>query len=168
MAKARIAGKTQYIPDSIVEGVARLHGAFDPDTGHIVCHHYSFGAVAIEAGGRVIPGLIVGECLIIVYGERNVAALVDGARRVPLDGFSQEYADTGDVRVDAAHLALVLSLLRDAKARVTFYTITLEDDGSEKPALVVVLQDPESDVSWAGIVTGCSKSQPALSGGLHV
>ncbi len=168
MAKARIAGKTQYIPDSIIEGVARLHGAVDPDTGHVVCHHYSLGATAIEVNDSVIPGLIVGECLIIVYGEKHVSLLVGGARQVSLEGFNQDYAVAGDVRVDAAHLALVLSLLRDAKARVTFYTIDLEDDGVEKPALMIVLQDPESDVAWAAIVTGCSRSQPALSGGLHV
>ncbi|BAA80275.2 hypothetical protein APE_1284.1 [Aeropyrum pernix K1] len=164
---ARIVGKPEYLPDPVWESVIRLHGAVDPETGHLTCHHYPIALQLVETGGGPVPALQVGECILIVAGATYISRLLAEAKDSRLEEIGADYALVSGVRVSTEVLAHVLSSLRDWKSQVKFYTLTLEIDGRARGAAVAVFQDQEG--GWAAVLTDCERGgEESRSETLHL
>ncbi|MEB3774095.1 MAG: hypothetical protein GSR86_04115 [Desulfurococcales archaeon] len=152
----RIAGKIKHIPDSILESIAMLHGAVDPDTGHLICHHYPLGLALIEAGGRSMPALGIGECIYLVpppYAD----LLVGDARSSALEQLGEDTTSMGGAVVDTPAIALVLSVLREEKGSIRLYTVPVEVDGRESRAVLARLK--LQNEAWGLLVTPCKQTR---------
>jgi len=108
-----------YAPHSVFEDLADLHGAVDPDTGHLVCHYFPIAPVIVEAGSSEVPGLQIGECLTLVLGREYTGKILEASR--PAGKFNpQEY--------NSRALGYALSLLRTHAYTIRFM---LPQDGDD-------------------------------------
>lgn len=149
-----------YIPDSIWESIIRLHGAIDPDTGHLSCHHNPLGLGQIEVSGVNLPVLVVSDCLVLVLGEENVKVLLKVARPAAVEELGPESTSIGSASASTYHLALVLSLLREFKAQVKIYTVRASREGFEEEVVLLHVREAEN-MAWGALILKC----PDLEGG---
>ena len=155
MEMLRIRGKPKHIPDSILESIAMLHGAVDPDTGHLVCHHYPLGLAIIEASGRSMPALSIGECIYLVPPP-HIDPLVRDANSSSLEVLGEDTTSIGGAVVDTPAIALVLSVLREEKGSIKFYITNVEVGGRESRAVLARL-DLHGE-AWGLLVVPCKQT----------
>ncbi|BAN90284.1 hypothetical protein [Aeropyrum camini] len=152
---ARIVGKPEYLPDPVWEAVVRLHGAVDPETGHLICHHYPIALQLVETSEGAVPAVMVGDCILVVVGSTYVSRLLTEARESRLEELGADQARVGGVRVPAEAIAHVLSSLRDWRAQARFYTITLERGEHSEDAVIAVFTGGGEE--WAAVLTECGR-----------
>ena len=71
---ARVKGQAR-LPYILVDVLAQMHASIDPDSGHILCHYHDLGAAVVEVGGREVPMLLVGGCLMATADPAAVEAV---------------------------------------------------------------------------------------------
>jgi len=145
MAVIKLRTKPVYTPHTLFEEIADLHGAVDPDTGHLICHYYPLAPVIVEVDGEAVPGLQVGECLTLVPGQDNVEKIVSATVRA--EGIAPEGYDTR-----AIGLAL-------APLRVQAYQVDVRAprDGEEPLAIIYRPGKPGEGDQYAILVWKCRK-----------
>lgn len=163
--KIKIVERPSHIPDSMLETIAFLHGAVDPDSGHLVCHHYPLGLTLVEAEGSKAPALSIGECIYLVPPPWS-KGIARGAEQARIEFMGSEHTMVGKARVDTSSLSLVLSLLREEKADARVMTTRISVPGrGEVDAVLIMLTGSWGD--WAALVIPC-KGQEQKSGDLYV
>ncbi len=161
----RIAEKPRPIPDSMLEAIAYLHGAMDPDSGHLVCHHYPLGLTLVEAGGAKAPALSVGECIYLVPQPWG-SAIYQGSREASIRALGEDYTLVGEARVDTGSVSLILSLLREEKAEVEVrYSKAVIHGRGEVGVAVFLIKASWGE--WVAVVAPC-KGQERKEGDLYV
>ncbi len=154
MAAIRVGAK--IISDHILETVAYLHGAVDPDTGHLTCHHYPIGITLIEASGVTAPALSIGECIYLIPAPWN-SGLKSEASPASISVIDRDVARIGDAEVESSSLALVLSVLKDERASVSIGTLRVSIAGKGELSSILVTFKPESGEEWSALVTPCKR-----------
>ncbi|MEB2837218.1 MAG: hypothetical protein GSR80_000902 [Desulfurococcales archaeon] len=119
---------TEEYTDALLDLVAYLHPAVDPDTGHHVCHRHGLGAAVLRASGRAVPALVVGGCLLLVEGEEPVRAVLGEARPAGLEEWGEERARVGGVLVDSYWLSQALRAAGELRARAGLYLVGMEGE----------------------------------------
>jgi len=147
----KIRGKPIYLPHTVMENIVDLHGAIDPDTGHLICHYYAIAPVIVEIGGVDFPGINVGECLTLVPGEKAANKALEEAEPVKIGELDTSKGVDG-VRVDPASLALALGYVRYAEGSMKL--LVSKDKGS-----LIVLYEGEGDNKIVLIVWPCKKRE---------
>ncbi len=150
----RLVTKPRFLPHSVMEDLVDLHGAVDPDTGHLICHYYAIAPVIVEIAGRKFPGLNVGECMTIVQGQDAVAAAEEEGERVELSEIDAKGGVNG-ISVDAASLALALSHVRNAGGKLRLLAPRSGEDA------VIVVFDSDGEESIVVIVWKCREKRGA-------
>ncbi len=161
----RIMEKPRPIPDSMLEAIAYLHGAVDPDSGHLVCHHYPLGLTLVEAEGVKAPALSVGECIYLVphpWGR----AIYHGSEEASIRSLGEDHTLVGEARIDTGSVSLILSLLKEEKAGVEVrYSRAIVHGHGEVSVAVFLLKASWGE--WVAIVVPC-KGQERREGDLYV
>ena len=121
----RVSASTREYNEAILEIVAYLHPAVDPDTGHYVCHHHSIGASVFETGSGPVPALVIGGCAMLVEGEDLVSRILSSAREASLEGLSGGRAVAGGARVDAYWVSQAIKAAAEIRGEAKLYTISL-------------------------------------------
>jgi len=139
----RLVTTPRFLSHAVMEELVDLHGAVDPDTGHLTCHYYALAPVIVEIGGERFPGLNVGDCITIVPGEAAVAKAEEEGDPVSLAEVNPSSGVNG-VRVDPGSLAHALAFIKRTDAtmkllapRSTHDSIMVVFKGSE-PLVVIV------------------------------
>ncbi len=157
MASVRVKGKPVYIPEMVWDDVLRLHAAVDSESGHLICHHYAVGLTVASVEGEPLPLLALTDCSFIALGEQAVEALKRRSEEAGLEAFTGDHAVIGGVRVDSVAVAAALSSLRDTRSLVEFRRLTVEVEGKERPAALVIFRNPEGEGAWALLAADCSE-----------
>ena len=156
MASIRIRGKPVYAPHTIIEELADLHGAIDPETGHMICHYYPFAPIIIDTEEGVVPGLHIGDCLTLVPGKDNVDKIIASTTTTNKIPKPTEY--------NMQALGLALAPLRLQAMEIEVRT---PKKGTE-PLVIVYKPDRQSGEQYAVLVWKCKKSKEESSPVLQV
>jgi hypothetical protein len=124
----RIPASTREYSEAILEVIAYLHPAVDPEAGHYVCHHHSIGASVIETGSGPLPALVIGGCALLVEGEDHVSRILGNAREARLEGFIGDKAVIGDARVDPYWVSQAIRAASEIRGEARFYTVGFEGE----------------------------------------
>lgn len=146
-----------YIPEMVWDEVLRLHAAVDSESGHMICHHYAAGLAVATVDGEPVPLLALTDCTFVALGEQAVDALRRLSEEARLEAFTGDHAVIGGVRVDSVAVAAALSSLRDTRSLVEFRRLSVEVDGKERPAALVIFRNPEGEGAWALLAADCSE-----------
>jgi len=143
----RLKREPVYAPHSVLEDLADLHGAVDPDTGHLVCHYFPLAPVIIDAGGNDVPGLQIGECLTLVLGREYTSKILEASR--PAGKLNpQEY--------NSRALGYALSLLRTHAYTIKFM---LPHDGDDPLVLHFVPASKRDSEDIVVLVWKCKRPE---------
>ena len=140
----RLRAKPRFLPHTVMENLIDLHGAVDPETGHLTCHYYAIAPVIVEIGGREFPGLNVGECMTIVADPDAARAAEEESDRLSLTEIHPDKGVDGR-KIDPASLSLALSYIRNANGTLRILAprdnrdsiIVVYDGGDEKLTIIV-------------------------------
>ncbi len=141
------------VTPAMLESIASYHGAFDPESGHLVCHGYTLRAAIVE-GRRSHPALIVDECVVVVGGEavnelEEVGEPMDSLRLGPSG------VVVGDSVLSNPWLYYVLGLARDFGVEPRLYSVSVEDNR----ALLVVYRG--EGFAYAFLLLECRRNGEA-------
>ncbi len=121
MAGARLTGAVR-LPYHLLDAVADMHAALEPESGHLICHYHELGAGVVEAGGVSVPVLLVGSCMGVTAGRRYVEALVSAARPSP-EAVSEALRSPEAV----GYVSLALEAIRSMNATAEAYRLPMEE-----------------------------------------
>ena len=134
------------VPYSLYDIVLQMRGAIDPDTGQIVCHFYSLGALVIETPRGGVPAVVVEGCLIVTYGPDNVRDLLEAGEAVEVESITvrQGRLVIGDVEIDHYWGLAALVYAREA-GQARFYKLRLAvEDGEPAPIAGILAEQTDS------------------------
>ncbi len=139
-------GKGFEVSETLLEVLGFLHGAIDPDSGHIVCHHYRLGVFVAMAGGRPVPLFGIEGCLFVTMGDENTSAIVSGDDAVSVDSLSITGGSiaVGDVKIESYWALLALSFVREMSGSIHMYKLNLLLDGRSVKAAGILVKPKES------------------------
>lgn len=146
----RLAGRPRFLSHSLLETLVDLHGAIDPETGHLTCHYYAIAPVIVEINGRSFPGLNVGECMTIVVDPEAAEAAEEESEKISLSELHPEKGVDGR-RVDPASLALALSFVRHSNGALKILAPRSSDDS------VIIIYDSGEDDKLTIIIWKCKE-----------
>ncbi len=126
---ARLRGQAR-LPYAVVDVLAQMHASVDPDSGHMVCHYHEVGAAVVEVGGRDVPMLLVGGCLLATADPAAVEAIEAESERLESLPASLHSAPS-----TAQWLAQVLQLVHELSAEAEARRMKL--DGLDTVAFIV-------------------------------
>ena len=134
------------VTETILEVLGFLHGAIDPDSGHIVCHHYRFGVAAIDVGGKPVPLFSIEGCIFLTAGEENTRLILEnsGAVKVEELRISGGNIAVGDVSVESYWALLALSFVRELGGKIYTYKIPVNLDGRAVKAAGILVRPKDS------------------------
>ena len=135
------------VTQHMMEVLAFQHGAIDPDSGHIVCHHYRLGVVLAETGKGPVPLLVIENCLYVTAGRENVDAILDdGSVEAGQLTIRSGRVEVGGLQVDGYWLFTALSYAKDLEADIAVYKVELEREGDRVKAVAVVARKGDTAV----------------------
>ena len=137
--------KTSFIPRELIESLAFLHPGIDPETGHYVCHHIDMGISLIKVGNEEIPSFMVGDCILIVVGDRSINKLLEHMSEVKDEVTFESDTISIEGALASSELSRVFTLLWEYRAKIRFYKIEIE--GSHRLAVLVEVKD-----SWKALI----------------
>jgi hypothetical protein len=166
-ASVRVEEVVQRIPHHILDAIIDLHAAIDPETGHLSCHHYTIGLAVASIGDRVVPMMVVGDCMYVAFGSssRVIAEMATGSAEVR--GIEEGMAVVGDSMVDSSLLSTAISLAREVRSRISFHNIRVIIGGREEQ-LALVSVEGKSDEERLAILIGKCREEPEGKEQLHV
>jgi len=134
------------VTETLLETLGLLHGAIDPDSGHIICHHYRFGVFYAKQSGNTIPLFSIEGCLFITIGEKNVEAIVKSNDAVEAGTLSitEGSISIGDVKLESYWALLALNFIRETGGRFYLYKVDLVLDGKPVKAAALLAKPEES------------------------
>jgi len=147
----------KIVPDTLLDSVAYIHGAIDPDSGHMVCHHYPLGVALLEVDGESVPALSIGECIYLAPHPWSSKIASSGVKADIME-VGEEYTIVGGVRVETQSISLILSTLREDRMSISFYIIKVDLRGKG------VVDSVAASVKggggeWIFILTPCTRTK---------
>jgi hypothetical protein len=123
--------KGPAIPYQVLEAVAGIHPAVDPETGHFECHYSELRLGSVEVGGERLPAIIVG-CLAVtvaVVREEELGEPVSAPVTV-----SGDWVEAGGARGPREMLRVYSAIASSTSGRVTL--VRAKVNGSTLLAMV--------------------------------
>jgi len=153
--------KAFEISESMLEILGFLHGAIDPDSGHIVCHHYRLGVLYAKHENNIIPLFGVENCLFVTAGEENISAIIssDDAVKIETLSVSGGRLTIGDIDVENYWIFLALSFVREIGGKLSFYKLGLILEDKKEVKAVALLAEPKDSTPVMLIVPSKCVSQ---------
>jgi len=133
----RLVTTPRFLSHAVMEELVDLHGAVDPDTGHLTCHYYALAPVIVEIGGEQFPGLNVGDCMTLVPGEAAVAKAEEEGEPISLAELDPS-GGVGGVKVDPGSLAHALAFIKRTDS-----TMKILASRGSRDSLMVVFKGSE-------------------------
>ncbi|MCE4604448.1 MAG: hypothetical protein F7B20_05740 [Aeropyrum sp.] len=162
----RIKSQPVFLPDTVWESLIRIHGAVDPETGHLTCHHYPLGLAEASIGNKPVPLLALGECVFVALGSEAVSSIKALGKPGVLEGFEGDAAVISGVRTPAQPIAHLLSALRDYKLKVEILVVSSEIGGRRLDGVALKVSGDEEE--WALLVFECSESEKRESDSFYI
>ncbi len=153
--KVAVKNKIPEIPGYVLEPLAYMHGAVDPDSGHLSCHYYSLGIASIAIGDTIYPALVIGGCMYLVPGRIKD---LDSDPEVHVESVERESARIGGVAIESFMLSLLYNLAREGQASIRFYKIELSDDTASGYAIAAVVSI-QQDRDYTVILSKCKEAK---------
>ncbi len=144
----RVSGRRYFdITHHMMETLAMQHGAIDPDSGHIVCHHYRLGVAVAETPRGPVPVLVVEDCVMVTAGRDNVEALLAGdSVEAGTLSMRSGRVEVGGLPVDSYWMILALSYAKDMEGSIKLYKVDVERDGRRVRAAALLVETESTQV----------------------
>ena len=152
--------KSQYIPPAVLEAIAFIHPAIDPETGHFECHYLPIAPGLLEVGGKSVPAIIAG-CLAVAVVEEDFEGLREVTGSIVV---GEDHVEAGGAKAPKDLLRVYSALLSAEGVRVGLYRV--EPDG----VLAVVIKTRNPRESVVVVPAPCEEEglEKARGPGIHV
>lgn len=149
------------ISHSMLETLALQHGAIDPDSGHIVCHHYRLGVALATVGNKAVPLFTIEGCIFITAGRDNVEELLHSTSVVEVDTISLRGGgiEVGDVKLDGYWALLALSFARENGDKLRLFKLEIELDGRREKAVGFLIESKEAQPVMLIVPRSCREEK---------
>ncbi len=137
MVRVEIRNKVPEIPGFVLESLAYMHGAVDPDTGHLACHYYSLGVASIVVGDTTYPALVIGGCMYLISGRVN--GLDKAKSEAHMIAVERDNVSIGDATIEAYMLSSLYNLAREGQATIRMYSIEVVEGNRATKAVAAVV-----------------------------
>ncbi|MEB3859600.1 MAG: hypothetical protein LRS43_00150 [Desulfurococcales archaeon] len=145
----------QRIPHHILDAIMDLHAAIDPETGHLSCHHYTLGLAVASVKGRVVPLMVVGDCMYVAFGSSSRAIIDSVTGSAHVKGIEEGMAIVGESMVDSSLLSTAITLAREVRSRISFHNIRVRMNGREENLALISIEGKTEEETMAILIGRC-------------
>lgn len=159
--------KSFKVPYAIEELFSDMHGAIDPDSGHIVCFKKETKIKILEdENGNIIPLVSYDDCIALTMGTQNVVNLISCSKARAVDKIE---ITVGHVNVKTRDLEVSLKLEQIANSirllkstgynRVRLYIGRIAIDNKEHEVPIIIGISDRGTETIAIIVLPCREEK---------